>query len=172
MKRTTRKLSGPAKDRFFASFIAAEAGQDPKLAADLIARCQATFTSVRIRRSVRFERMRARRAITPPHEAQAAPAPAQPPVAPSPPSFPRGPVTDFDAYVFGLTPVYQREGRDGLLGRLEAITAVADLRAMAKAQQIVLPAEFRSGEVEVGALRSAIADAVARRIADRRAAAG
>jgi len=43
---------------------------------------------------------------------------------------------------------------------------------MAKAQQIVLPQELRSGDVSADAVRAGIAEAVAKRIKDRRAAAG
>lgn len=80
--------------------------------------------------------------------------------------------TPFDAYAIGLVPTFQREGRDGLIAKLGTIASVEQLRAMAKAQQIVLPQELRTGPVTPEALRTAVADAVAKRIADRRAAAG
>ncbi len=78
----------------------------------------------------------------------------------------------FDAYAFGLVPTFQREGRQGLIGKLEAVENIDQLRQMAKAQQIVLPQELRSGDVALDVVRGAIADAVAKRIADRKAAAG
>lgn len=85
---------------------------------------------------------------------------------------PAQPVSAFDPYIFGLVPVYQRQGPDGLLERLGKIKRVDHLRKMARAQQIVLPAELRSGDVPAETIRSGIVTAVGKRIADRRAAAG
>ncbi|MEM1371597.1 MAG: hypothetical protein AAGG72_05135 [Pseudomonadota bacterium] len=84
---------------------------------------------------------------------------------------PAAPDPAFDPYAFGLVPTFQRDGADGLLTRLAAIAAPADLKAMAKAQQIVLSRELRTGTPSADELREAIVDAVARRVADRRSAA-
>ena len=166
MKRTTRKLSGPAKDRFLERFIAAEPGLDAALAGRLTARCQSAFTSLRIRRSIKLT-ARCNPASAPAQSSASAPTIPQPTPA-EPPAL----QTAFDPYVFGLVPVFQREGRDGLLARLKQIARIDELRLMAKTQQIVLPPEQRSGETDIVRLATAIADAVAKRIADRRAAAG
>jgi hypothetical protein len=69
-------------------------------------------------------------------------------------------------------PTFQREGRDGLINRLADIASADNLRKMARAQQIVLPEPLRATDVALDALRAGIADAVAKRVADRRAAAG
>jgi hypothetical protein len=89
-----------------------------------------------------------------------------PGLASAPP--PAGP---FDPYIFGLVPIYQRQGPDGLMAKLAEITHIDHLRRMAKAQQILLPAELRSGDADARALRAGIVAAVGKRIADRRAAA-
>ncbi len=81
------------------------------------------------------------------------------------------PAPAFDPFVFGLIPVYQREGLTGLRGRLDAIDSIENLRKMARAQKIGLPAEIRRGDVPATAVRDAIITAVEKRIADRRAAA-
>ncbi len=101
------------------------------------------------------------------------PAPALSPAL-SPASSPASAPADaaFDAYAIGLVPVFQREGRDGLLAKLAAITSIDYLRQMAKAQQIVLPQPLRLGDATPEAIRDGIADSVAKRIADRKAAAG
>ncbi|MEM7776395.1 MAG: hypothetical protein AAF732_12370 [Pseudomonadota bacterium] len=78
---------------------------------------------------------------------------------------------DFDPYAFGLVPIYQREGGEGLRSKLEAIKNVDHLRKMARAQQIGLPADIRRGDIALAHLRDAIVSAVEKRIADRRAAA-
>jgi len=78
----------------------------------------------------------------------------------------------FDPYAFGLVPTFQRHGAEGLMAQLETVANVADLRKLARAQQIVLPIELRAGEAEADAVRQGIVSAVAKRVADRRAAAG
>lgn len=171
MRTLTRKLSGPAKDRFFRRFFAEQSGVDAALAAALARRSAAVFTSVRVRRDAVAGRtigIRGARAEGAPVDTPAVastavpenPAPAAPPTSAA-----------FDAYAFGLVPVYQREGRDGLLARLSSVGESAHLRQMARAQQISLPQELRTGDVGADVLREAIVDAVAKRIADRRAAA-
>lgn len=180
MKRTTRKLSGAAKDRFLARFFAQEPGLEGDVARRLAARSQATFTSVRIRRLARGlvvvrSMQAAPAAASPPAPAEARPSDAAQASAAAPapePHAPELPAAAFDPYVFGLVPVFQREGRDGLLAKLATIARVEDLRLMARTQQIVLPEALRRGEAEPAAIRTAITDAVAKRIADRRAAAG
>ena len=78
----------------------------------------------------------------------------------------------FDPYAFGLLPTYQREGASGLLAKLASITSMDNLRKMARAQQVSLPAELRSPDADIDAVRTAIVEAVGKRIANRRAAAG
>lgn len=96
-----------------------------------------------------------------PHE-HAAPIEVEP--APAPAAL-------FDPYAFGLVPVFQREGRDGLLARLATVSEAAHLRLMAQKQQISLRAELRTGDIALRDLREAIIAAVEKRIADRSAAA-
>ncbi len=78
----------------------------------------------------------------------------------------------FDPYAIGLVPTYQREGAEGLAAKLAEVTALDDLRKMARLQQVALPAELRAPDADIEAVRAAIVAAVARRIANRRAAAG
>lgn len=74
-----------------------------------------------------------------------------------------------DPYAFGLVPVFKREGAKGLSAKLATIGSADHLRAMAKAQQIVLPRELRFGPADAATLRTAILEAVEKRVADRRA---
>lgn len=177
MNHKTRKLSGAQKDRFFQRFFAAEPDIAAPVAARLVARCSSTFSSVRIRRGVAPLRPvgGAVAAASPAAASPAtskAPAEAKPPLAkPAAEPAPAASAT-FDPYVFGLVPVYQREGRDGLMAKLATVMHVDHLRQMAKNQQIALPQDLRAGDVAIDDLRAAIAAAVAKRIADRAAAAG
>lgn len=99
-------------------------------------------------------------------------APDRPAHQPSDAMFVQAPPSpDFDPYAFGLIPVYQREGSEGLRSKLDTIENVDHLRSLARAQQIGLPASIRRGDVAADSIRDAIISAVEKRIADRRAAA-
>lgn len=77
-----------------------------------------------------------------------------------------------DPYSFGSVPIYQPEGREGLIEKLSTVSQADHLRKMACAQQILLPATLQSGDIDTGEFRKAITVAVEKRIANRRAAAG
>ncbi len=180
MKRTTKKLSGPALNRFLRRFVSDEPGLSPEAAAHLAERLGLVLSSVRVR-AMPWPRQRLRKRADTALSACQRPATerASPPAATGPATPPQptpvaavAPPVAFDAYAIGLVPTLQREGRDGLLAKLSAVASIDDLRKMARAQQISLPEALRQGDVTAEVLRSAIADAVAKRIADRRAAAG
>lgn len=173
MTNATRKITGPQTERFFRAFYAQEPRLDPDIAEALTRRSVATFSSVRVRRAAEGSlgrRIGRSSGAQPGGTSATAIAPAS--TKPDAPALPTAAAAAFDAYAFGLVPVFQREGRDGLLAKLSGISDIAQLRQMARAQQISLPAELRSGDIEADRLRSAIADGVEKRIADRRAAAG
>ncbi|KUO68011.1 MAG: hypothetical protein APF80_09510 [Alphaproteobacteria bacterium BRH_c36] len=177
-KATTRKLTGKAKDNFF------DAGLSPEEA-------KAAVTSLQVRKDAWPLSKDLARSRT--HSTASAPTPEAPPAsevppasetAPSkpaatpvaeasssPPATPPAPAPDgvFDPYVFGLVPIFKREGVEGLSARLNDIGDIEDLRAMAKAQQIVLPREVRRGAASLEAVRSAILAAVDQRVSDRKA---
>lgn len=186
MRRTTKKLSGPSLERFLRRFFKGQPGLDAAQAERLAARAKRTFSMVRVRTvasgsaataekdgptaaipseqpSVSDKVARVASALSqsrhacPPHETPDAPAQETKP---------------FDPYAFGLVPTFQRQGADGLLRMLATVEDVSDLRKLARAQQIVLPLELRSGEAEADDVRRGILAAVEKRIADRRAAAG
>lgn len=174
MRRTTRKYSGPALDRYLKRFFAEEPGLSSAAAAQLATRGAATFSSLRVRAKPQaLPRAREGVLLASGHVSARAAHPALPtssaPAVHAPAS---DPAAEFDPYVIGLVPTFQREGRDGLITRLAAIAGVDNLRKMARTQQIVLPDALRQGDVTAEVLRAAIADAVAKRIADRKAAAG
>ena len=177
--KAAKKLSGPSLNRFFKRFFQAQPGIDAQTAERLTDISVRTFSSVRIRRIVwrQVHGSAQRRSVRRAPEATAAnPAPATAPDSEPenvmPAALEQAPVAAFDPYGFGLVPVFQREGRDGLLTKLAGIESTDNLRKMARAQQIALPAELRSGDIALDTLREAIAAAVEKRIANRRAAAG
>lgn len=178
-KATTRKLTGRAKDNFF------ESGMTPEEA-------KAAVTSLQVRKELwpvsRDLRPKKPKTAAPPAASktgrQAAPAKPQPAPEPTKAKAPRaqGPQKEtqaqtagapaagsFDPFVFGLVPVFKREGVDGLATRLGEIDDVENLRAMAKAQQIVLPRDVRRGDAPIEAVRTAVLAAVEQRVTDRKA---
>lgn len=199
MKRTTRMLSGPRLARFFERFFQRQPGLDPEQAKRLAKISARTVSAAEVRvvalQALKPSHLHAKshHEAAPPQQNSTATSSAPEPAGnmPSPASAAaptakttasttatgdaaKGSATPpaFDPYVFGLVPVYQRQGPDGLLARLGEIGHVENLRKMARAQQIVLPLELRSGEADVKAVRAGIVAAVGKRIADRRAAAG
>ncbi len=183
MNDHTVKLSGHSKDRFLERFFAAEPGLDAQTAARLTARSKSAFTSLRVRKALLAPPRRSPAPVN--RGTDALPIVVAPlPHAPSGGSAPHAaPAADpassqttasyaFDAYAIGLVPVFQREGRDGLLAKLATVGKLEHLRQMSKAQQVILPQALRTGNAPLDEVRNAIADAVAKRIADRRAAAG
>lgn len=173
MSTNTKKFSGPALERYFERFFAAESGLSGEAAERLAKRAGAAFSSVRVRPgyvSLAAKPKPAAHSSAPAKPVAPAAKPAATAAAPTPAAA--EPAGEFDAYAIGLVPTFQREGRDGLIAKLASVASADNLRKIARAQQIVLPEGMRQGDVAIDALRAAIADAVAKRIADRRAAAG
>lgn len=178
--KAAKKLSGPSLNRFFRRFYQSQAGLDPQIAEQLTTISVRTFSSVRIRR-IAWRQVHTSTAVRRAVKPDTGVAPAQPETTkPKPVETPsvqaaaaeQAPTKTFDPYSFGLVPIYQREGREGLLTKLATVETPDNLRKMAKAQQIALPADLRNGDIAVETLREAIAAAVEKRIANRRAAAG
>lgn len=196
----TKKLSGPAKDRFFKRFFTEAGGLDDATAERLTDQSSRVFSSVQVRKSAaRLLVDSAQTEIDKSNATATGPAPRkarkQEPAAPDaalgslqappPPTeaktpVPASPLADPvpqpasdtstpDPFAFGLIPVFKREGAEGLAAKLATIATAEHLRAMAKAQQIVLARELRTGDIDVTTLRIAILEAVEKRIADRRA---
>jgi|GEM_PF-6268529 len=179
MKRTTKKLSGTSLERFFHRFFHAQTDIDDAQATKLVNAAKQVFSSVRVRPTgLHFVRApilidRSTPEALPssevvPHIPSTS---AMPTAAPTKASVSTETGPPFDPYAFGLVPIFQRQGREGLLAQLKTIGSLDHLRKMARAQQIVLPADLRRGEPSVDAVREAILIAVEKRIADRRAAA-
>lgn len=193
MTGKSKQLSGSGKDRYLDRLIQGEPDVPADAAERLAAKAKEQISSIRVRRDVvdlsPLPRKRAKRTagtIAAPTEPEPEAPPPAPLVEPAPepvaaahpelqveaqPEPSKAPTPPFDPYVFGLVPIFQREGRDGLIAKLETLSEASQLRLMAQKQQISLRAELRTGEVALSELREAIADAVEKRIADRHAAA-
>lgn len=89
----------------------------------------------------------------------ASPAPAAEPVA--------APSAAFDPFAFSAVVVMSRQGRGGLMKKLEEIAEPEHLKQLAEAQHLAIDRSLTG----VDALREAIVKGAEQRIADRRAAA-
>lgn len=172
MTKSSKVLSGPSLSRFFRRFYQSQTELDQATAERLARLSVQTFASVQLQR-VAWSRLRSGVTQKRPLEAQAT---AARPAANSTEkeAAPVGGTESakFDPYSFGLVPIYQREGREGLSKKLSTVERTDHLRKMARAQQIVLPAALRTGDIAADELCEAIIVAVEKRIANRRAAAG
>lgn len=165
--KKTRPLSGPALRKYVRDLVEADA----EIAADPARRITETLVREVAEARIRLPIPQRRRSSGTPasdgkDRAITAPGPATetavPDPAPTPPPEPA-----FDPYAFSAVAVMTREGRTGLLARLTDITSARNLRQLADAQHLALPA----GLEDPAELRTAILAATERRIADRRAAA-
>lgn len=173
-KKTTRKLTGIAKERFFDNVSVEEA---KRIVTSLRVRNDAYPVSRALQnRGVSRSKpttddkdttSKAAAPETPP--AAPPPKPALPPPSPAPAAAEAVEGGGFDAFQFGLVPIFKREGAEGLRAKLDGIPSVDNLRDMAKAQQIILPREIRRGDVDAETVRGAILDAVEQRVTDRKA---
>ena len=167
MAKSSKVLSGPSLGRFLRRFYSSQPHLDKETADHLARVTRQAFASVQLRR-VSWAKLRNKASAV---DAKEASGPAKSPET-EPAKENTAESKKFDPYSFGLVPIYQREGREGLIEKLSTVTQADHLRKMARAQQIVLPAPLRTGDIEPGELREAITVAVEKRIANRRAAAG
>ena len=165
MKRTTKKLSGIGLELFLRRYFASYSGVDESLARRLSQDGAKTFASVRIRRMAWHDwRRRSPAVVAEPVAAAsaregakterlpstAAAKPVATSVAEPEPVAAAGDTGEaFDPYAIGLVPTFQREGANGLGAKLSEITSLANLRKMARSQQIALPAELRGEDADI-----------------------
>ncbi|HVZ04663.1 hypothetical protein [Hyphomicrobium sp.] len=74
---------------------------------------------------------------------------------------------NFNPYLFSAIVVLAKQGREGLIKRLQEIKSAEHLRAFAEAQHVPVDAKLR----KLDDIRKAIVAAVEQRLADRKAAA-
>ncbi|MEO1693791.1 MAG: hypothetical protein AAFR55_00970 [Pseudomonadota bacterium] len=192
MKRTTLRTSGADLRRFLHRHLSAQADIDTataKVAADSIGD---VITVARVRKRSFGDAFAAlRRRATPTRPTTRYGAEADSATAPSPDTAmvtdtatktatgtgretstpPEQSIEAFDPYAVALVPTFQKSGSDALAAQLSKIASASDLKQMARAQQIGLPAAIRRGDPDPEDVRAAILVAVEKRIADRRAAA-
>ena len=181
MTRRPETLSGPRLERFLRRLFGGRKGVAPETAQDLAQVGRRTFAAVRLKGNVVAPEAAASDADRETVPSKSLPNPASPPAMTVPAAAEVAAVAPadavvapapFDPYCIGLLPTYQREGADGLKQRLMEITSLANLRHMARLQQVALPAALRGDDADPDAVRDAMVTATAKRLASRRAAAG
>jgi hypothetical protein len=161
MAKATRSLSGASQKKYFRDLVGSIEGIPADAAEALTGACEREITQVRVRLPVPDREKKAKPQTRPAGKeaGQEESAAAAPPSSES--------EAEFDPFAFSVVVVVTKEGRDGLAKRLSGITSGADLRALAQAQHVAIPA----GELSDGELRDAIIEGALQRIANRKAAA-
>jgi hypothetical protein len=153
MAKNTKALSGQAAKKYMRDLLKSDPGVSAEATDRLVDACADEIAQLRVRLPIPNR-----------SKAQVVSAPAAvAPVAAAP--KPTTPAPTFDPFAFSVVVVLTKQGRDGLMTKLAAVETVADLRAIAKAQHIAIPATGSADD-----LRRAIVDGTAARIADRQAA--
>jgi hypothetical protein len=145
MAKTTRALSGAAKDAFFDRVVERE-HLDAHVSSRLVGRLKGSVSQVRVRTG--DEAMQAPELIA----AVVAVHDDEPP---------------FDPFTPNVIVVLRTQGREAALAELGKVRGIENLRLLAREQQLSIGSELAT-ELEV---REAIVHAGERRIANRRAAA-
>jgi hypothetical protein len=154
MAKNTKALSGPAAQKYIRELLRSDPGVTADATERLTATCGQEIAQLRVRLPIPVRSKPQPVAATVVAAPVAAVAPAKPAV--------------FDPFAFSVVVVWTKQGADGLLAKLAGIDDPANLKAIAKAQHIAVPATAQSVED----LRQAIVTGTAARIADRQAASG
>ena len=152
MSKSTRAISGAAKNTFLDGIVRSALGDDHEARERLLAELTAAVASLRIR--VEAEKGRTTtKTVTlkaPPTSPQVADTSDQ----------------DFDPYTPNVIVVVRTKGRDAALAALSLITEERHLRSLAHEQQLAVP----DAKVSMSELRDAIVMSAERRVANRIAA--
>jgi hypothetical protein len=160
MSKSTRAISGAAKNTFLDGIVRSALGDDHAARERLLEELTAAVSSLRIRVEAERGRKATTRTVTlPPPPAVAASAAADYGAAPDLDA-------DFDPYTPNVIVVLRTRGRDATLAALAALTSERHLRLLAHEQQLGVP----EGRVPLADLRQSIVAAAERRIANRLAA--
>jgi hypothetical protein len=162
MPKATKALSGAAAQKYMRDLLKADPGVSADATERLVETCGSEIAQLRVRLPIPVrQKTQASAPVTQPIAAVAPTTAAAKPVAAKS-------AAAFDPFAFSVVVVLTKQGPDGLLSKLGSIEDPADLKAIAKAQHIALPASAQSA----AELRTAIVTGTAARIADRQAASG
>jgi hypothetical protein len=165
MAKNTKALSGQAAKKYMRDLLKSDPGVSAEATDRLVNTCGDEIAQLRVRLPIP-NRNKAQVTPAAPSVAPVATATAPKPTAPPPaPAVATTPAPAFDPFAFSVVVVLTKQGRDGLMAKLATVDSVTDLRAIAKAQHIAIPATGSADD-----LRRAIVDGTAARIADRQAA--
>ncbi len=159
MSKSTRSISGAAKNTFLDGIVRSALGEDHAARERLLEELTAAVASLRIRVEADRGRKATRTVTLPaPDKSGASSAPLS--------SRDAEPDDDFDPYTPNVIVVVRTRGRDAALAALAALTSERHLRVLAHEQQLGVP----PGQHSLADIRHAIVAAAERRIANRLAA--
>lgn len=158
MGKATRPLSGASQKKYFRDLVGSIDGVTPEAASALTGTCEREIAQIRVRMPIpeRGKTLKQVKKTAGPESAHASGIAISAAAA----------AAEFDPFAFSVVVVVTKEGREGLANKLAAI-GPADLKALAKAQHVALPA----GDLSTEELRAAIVEGALQRIANRKAAA-
>jgi hypothetical protein len=170
MTKRTRALSGASQDAYFRRLFRSHSSLTPEERDKIVQLLRREIAQLRLRRQQREDDAEASKAATPAKPAQVietAPARAAD-VEPAPIAPRAEPVSaPFDPFSINVVVLLRTGGRERLLGALESIDSVDNLRLLAREQRLSVGADLTSP----AELRGAIVQAAERRVANRIAAA-
>jgi hypothetical protein len=186
MSRTTKALSGPAKDKVLRALVAGTDAVPADVAARVGEVLARSLSEVRVRRDA-WDATRgltadvataapiaetvAKKAGKKPSPAPSATTPAAPaasPAAPTPAAPAVAPAANaFDPYAFSAVSILTKKGKAALAAAFDTIGNVEDLHKVAVAQHLAIDPAL----TDVNVIRATLVAATERRIAERKAAA-
>lgn len=168
MAKSSRTLSGAAKDRYFERVLESEPELDDGTRERLLARLTTDVALVALKAAPRRRTPAAGKASSPLANGMGCTEPRAVRAC-EPPPVPSNAESDgaFDPYSPNVIVVIRTQGRDAVMAELHGIADVDRLRLLAREQQLGIEPGLSSADE----IRSAIVAAAERRIANRRAAA-
>jgi hypothetical protein len=163
MAKNTRPLSGAIQRKYFRDLLRSDAGVTTEAVERLTEICVKEIAQIRVRLPLAVRKPAKPSVATAVREAEAnvtASTTISPP-APAPAS------AEFDPHAFSLIVIFRKGGKDALLAKLDEVSDVDRLRAIAKAQHVSLDGELADRKDVLAAL----IEGTERRIAHRQAAA-
>lgn len=155
MSKSTRAISGNAKNTFLDGIVRSALGDDHEARERLLAELTAAVASLRIRVEAEKGRTTTKTVTL-----------KAPPSAAFDDAHPTVDDDEFDPYTPNVIVVVRTKGRDAALAALASITNERHIRLLAHEQQLAVP----DGGASLSELRAAIVAAAERRVANRMAA--
>jgi hypothetical protein len=168
MSRTTKALSGPAKDKVLRALVSGTEAVPADVAARVAEVLARSISEVRVRRDAwdATRGITVEPTVTLPRAVAVSAQPAPTPV-PAQAASATAAAAAFDPYAFSAVSILTKKGKAALISAFDTIATAADLHKIAIAQHLAIDPAL----ADVTGIRAALVAATERRIAERKAAA-